>query len=223
MSEETNKIIVNYRQGCCGEFILSLLQALNGDANLSIEEAGSCHNNRKWEKNQTKDFEIFNENLKDIDLNNTSLRFIKAHCSKDYLLLKKVGNHTIIKIVHDNEEWGRMRQARNIVFKVFIGEWDRYGQSDYNFVKPYLTRYGFSSEKIPKEMDEEELHSLIVALSKEVKAPYHERKYDAIKYLSLQDIYQNKEKVLNMLETLSGLKRNKYALDFYDEYLRLQP
>ena len=147
---------------------------------------------------------------------------VKCHIYRNVHKLLDYLDGSIINIQSDETSEQRFT---NWWYKVVIGEQDTWGG-----VKQLKTHFHNSPHSIDKISDvtNENINEILKRWSswtKKVKKYNEEmvQKYpDNFFVLKLEDIYSDREKVLQLLEDVSGNKRTQLTLDYYDDYMNTQ-
>jgi len=231
-------VYVNFMSGASGEFILGLLMTINAPLdetyitpggtrylnhlrNFNITETGSCHIIRT-----DQELEILAEFSDNWTMSNEFQQFVKhkkpynciTKCHVPFTTVHKLWEYfpgIIINILPDKS--GK-QQFTNWWSKAVLGEWDRYG---YGTLDGTEFKNKHWSEITLDEMNSyinrsaakyETLHTYNQAMEAQ-----HPRKFFSLK---LEDIYNNKEKVLTLLEHITQKSRTPLTLQLYDVYLQ---
>ncbi|MGC6498441.1 MAG: hypothetical protein ACON4I_11120 [Candidatus Puniceispirillaceae bacterium] len=222
MKLEDKPIFVNYNSGSCGEFIITLLMLLqNPNRDVTVIDSGSCHKNRDsdMEPDLTVDFNLSDADTQEIIKQFKYRKINKAHVLNPNLI-EEVIESTVIQITNERMH---LQQSLNILFKVIFSEWDRYGKDTfYDICKDIDITH-------PNELTQQQLKTIVhdylppyIIQKNNNMLKFLENSNGNIIKLDMWDIYNNKQKVIEICQELVGVY-DVDLNDFYDSYLNKQP
>jgi hypothetical protein len=238
-------VYVNFRSGTSGEFIIGLLMSILFDdenhiskINSGIYDNGSCHNIRtKLQPEIVSEHSSKNEiialkfklaqyfALKETGkalLDENYGKIVKCHIPIDMsnLLFEYSDNVHLINIVPDldGKQW-----FTNWLDKAVLGEWEYYGQESLSIILKTDKKFN-----LPLKLSDDEIQALVKDKEQDAKdmindaIAIQQQHKNNCTVLSLTDIYHNKDKVISILEGITGHTRTQLTIDFYDAYLNAQ-
>lgn len=220
-----SKIFVVFASGQCGEFIISLLAGMKDPSRLEklrVEDTGSCHLNRREEP------EIVcrnTEKLKELVKTTTfSSNIIKAHVhiQDSGLLLEQYPDSKVIAMTPDFE-WTNEQFLTNYMTKAVIAEWENYGKHSFN------SDAGTDYESVNqiKYGDVQKVYEYLLTFNKELADSTTEKmnkEYpNRFFTIPINMLYNDRQNVLDMLQSISGYKVTQGVEDFYNLYISKQP
>jgi hypothetical protein len=239
-------VYVNFTSGTSGEFVIGLLMSMLFDdeihiakINSGIYDNGSCHNirtrlqpeivsipsNKQNELLQLKFtlanyFALIKTGKKLLDENYGKI--VKCHIPIDMsnLLFEYSDDVHLVNIVPDSDgkQW-----FTNWLDKAVLGEWAYYGQEALSIKLKTDKKFN-----LPLKLSNEQIQILVKDKEQAAKIliddaiAIQQQHKDNCTVLSLTDIYHNKDKVISVLESITGHTRTQLTIDFYDAYLNAQ-